>query len=415
MARNSAAKAVNTSRPSSPLFPHSGDPEEKRVYADEITVIDVYRLLPTPHRPARKVLVSENEFTDEETGEVLEIIPATTREADLQRFFGGGEYFLQALDADNNFLTGRTVFLGGPPRNEYLKKRAKKYGLEKDDEEEEERAPEPPAVDPLIEYMRESNAESKEYAMNTMKMFMGMQGLNAQKSDGSVDLLRSQLDQSLRDHRNEMDRRQKEIDDMRDRNREDLRRRDQQYDDLRKKTDDEIAEMKRRHNADIDESKKRHERDLQYEYDRAKRREKELEAEIEAMKRKTAELEKETIGLHKDLASIPDAPEQLKSEPAPWYAALGVQAVKAMADVVQQRNANAAANPPTPQLPVQQHVPVVQAPPIVQEPVIAANPPPIPPTPIQTARPMVFERVSTDFGEELATEHEPDDVIDSHD
>lgn len=320
-----AAVTKESNRIYSPLFPFNGDADEREVFADEICRIEVSRLMPSATRLARRVTISENEFTDTATGEVLVINPETTKEADLQRFFGGGEYFLQAYSEKNQIIAGRTVFLGGPPKSEYLKKRKAMFGVEP----EEEASPDPvSALVKMNNELQKTNVEAAKssleaqlrYAENTMQMFADRTTNTARGSDGMADLLRTQLEQMSRDNREELKRREKEIDDLRDRQREDLKRRDLEYADLRRKFEEDISEYKKRAERELDDMRKRCDRDVAYEVDRSERRIKDLDRELYEKNKRLAELEKETIGLTRDLAAIPEAPSDPSTNPndPPW-------------------------------------------------------------------------------------------------
>jgi len=371
-------------RQPSPLFldPNSSD---KYIYADEISQIILYRMIPRAGQGPRRARVPRLDYRRED-GQEFVFDPFTTTEDDIIEHFGGGEYFIEALGHNGKKLPcGHPLFLDGPmkrrrwqvpgtnPAPGWMQRQNKAafgydpYSDDEDDDEDEDE--EMGVVQQMLKVQqkqaeqmqkaaedraREARLEAKERESANTNI-VGKVLDNAMSTRGhessAVDTLKHQLEELSSRHRSDLQRRDDEVAQMRKDNRDEMTRKDRELEDLRKdhnrevdmlrhKHDkevddlrDELKDLKRRHDTELDEVKRRSAKDADAENDRLKKRLSDSEADLARERREwekdRRDLEKEIYELQRDLADVPPEGSVGKLPAnAPWGAHVATEALK---------------------------------------------------------------------------------------
>jgi hypothetical protein len=405
---------------SCPLFPYMGEPGEKKVLASKIAKIMLSFHLPGVKGP-RRVSIPKHYFQrKDEDGNIEDFVlnPYETEESDIEEWFGGGEYYIQAFDLNNNYLVGRNLVFTSPTkihtkngRNNMNGRRSSVFSRDESDEEEDDREPSYEREEsPMAEVLKmqkqmfeaaqkqtedrvrstEANAAvqanlATKFAESTVQQVLQSRGKDDGSSQAVIDTLRRQIDDLAKEHREEMRRRDRENEEDRTRFRGDLDRRDRENEALRKRSDEETRDLRtrneretddirRRYEKDVDELKKRYEKENTFEIDRIESKYKTLEKEYNEYRDRTRkeihELEKEALDLRKDLAEIPEEKEEKESklpDGTPWWVGPGMQLMQQVLKPGGIAQQVAAQSPQLTQQQVMQTPPVAPPPAVVQQ------------------------------------------------
>lgn len=384
-----------------PLFP--AEEGKKQVFADEIRILKIYRQILVPGGKTRRVLIPSTEYALP-SGEEFKYNPFETTENDIAKFFGGGEFFLEPIGDNFKLLPGRGLNIDAPRRGAAaaLDARAavpqqgqqqygQQGGIMPDDPSQslfsrarnpfdEPESPMKNVLDSQREMtgmvrdvltdratVAEAQAGRKEETVSKLQdklldLAIGQRSGPNDATNPMIDSLRRQIEElhtrhtdEIRRLREESDRErariQRDADEERSRQRTERERVERDHDTLRRKNDDDVRDLRTRYDRDLEDIRKRYERQITEDADRASRKYKDLEKEFEETKSKLTkqvyELEKENLELTRELASIPEPPENGEGggggggggpglpEDAPWWAAMIPDIVKTVAEVRQ--------------------------------------------------------------------------------
>jgi hypothetical protein len=284
----------------SPLFI---DPNDKGVfiYADNISQIFIYRMVPQAGRGPRRAKIPRLEYRREDGTEFV-FDPFLTTEDDIIEHFGGGEYFIEALGHDGKKLScGHSLYLDAPQKRRrwtvpgaaaapawMQRQHPKTFGYDpfaqpngdeddEDDDEDEDmsgfaqqmlKAQQKQAADmqrQADERAREARLEAREQASaNTNivgKVLESAMGTRGQDSS-AIDTIREQLREQSDRHREELRRRDDAAEarckDLRD----EVKKREDRIDDLRREHNSEIDGMRRDHRTEIDKIRLKHDAEI---------------------------------------------------------------------------------------------------------------------------------------------------------
>ena len=287
--------------------------------------------------------------------ETFEFNPFETTEDDIQKFFGGGDFFLEPIGHNHKILSGRLISIDAPRRGAMSNEQAAlaRPTMQQNAPQEEAQPlfgrrsnPFSPAAQPeesMIKHVVEA-LESKAKAveeMSSKKEDIVMQFANramdtvannsrqpqvsaADLATPLVDSLRRQLEELHTRHTEEIRRLHRENDEERARMRSDIDRRDRAQDDARRASQETERETRQRYERDLDELRKRYDRQVSEEAERYSRKLKDLENELSTVRsrlekelieeraksqKRIYELEKENLELTRELASIPEPEE----------------------------------------------------------------------------------------------------------
>lgn len=201
------------------LFPYP-DENGRYVYADEIAKVVIDRQFPGMGGKTRRVRMSKSEFKLSD-GSMFEINPFTMDEEDLEEAFGGGEYFIQPSGFDGRrLINGRTIVLPGKMRpgiRESYMGATFKSDDEPSGEAEKNNVAENNGMMAMLQQMvNDSNKRAEALATQVAAMqqealrqqFAAQQNRPAPDADAQAEVvrsLRSQIEQLMVQHRNEMD------------------------------------------------------------------------------------------------------------------------------------------------------------------------------------------------------------------
>lgn len=334
----------------SPLFPGPSNDGEY-LPADQIGQIVVQRVFSSVRGGPRRIKVSKKEFVDPQTGEVFEIDPHTTTEDDLEEILGGGEYWIFALDLDGKITKwGRTLLLPGPMKPAVRQMYAQDAratardrpgrpspfapGAFGEDDEDFGGTPSSPqgrhaggavtaediariVEDRMARLMPPPEERSKlSEAVESAREIQAAAAAATRNAEKAIEELRRQLaDEREEAHKKLQDERAENSARRRD-HEEQMRAARAQYDreldDLRRRNRDETDSLRKRYESEIDDLRRRTERDV------AELR-KELLDTRTRLEKQAAELLRENVELQRELASIPEPPEEgdANGEPPP--------------------------------------------------------------------------------------------------
>lgn len=333
---NDSAKSSEKSRgPICPLFAECEEP----IYADDIFKIRICRsgLKDAVNKSGKVPLRKEDYYIDGDQKKLFVINPYATTEEDLQEQFGGGEFWIDAMrKPDGRVLPGghRLIF-DGPEKRDGVE-----VAPEEDEDEEDDKTSSSKSAFPkemlqlfdrtltmqttgsqererLLREASDRQAQMQSTFASTMLQIAKDGKDDKPEADAIVRMLQSEVDEIRkkaardeddlrRQHRTDIERRDREIEDLRREQHAQLSKRDQEVDESRKRASTEEDEIRRRWREDVSDLRSKYERELSQARTETTELRIKLQGENDRVKtdleKRIYELEKDNIKLEKDLA-----------------------------------------------------------------------------------------------------------------